>query len=240
MRDAECEKFSDGDLQPRVAGICMVGVDFHRHSAMVCTVEGERSRPRSRGKRLSAQPLVSVVSDNAAKAGRPNKPTQTTASAALGRGAPRKLFTHNRYPAITALYSGDALTPQRLQKATLSAHWVGQGAGWVAKGERLVATAATASRANHAVLPAHLTVLHVVHGRQVRRRACGCGSYKTQRHKTSRGTRADHITGKPSMFRTVDIGSTSSSSADGAPRHLFSVDGTCPLVCTWEARALGP
>ena len=63
MRDAECEKFSDGDLQPRVAGICMMGVDFHRHSAMVCTVEGERSRPRSRGKRLSAQPLVSAHPD---------------------------------------------------------------------------------------------------------------------------------------------------------------------------------
>ena len=59
MRDAESEKFSDGDLQPRVAGICMMGVDFHRHSAMVGTVEkGERSRPRSRGKRLSAQPLL--------------------------------------------------------------------------------------------------------------------------------------------------------------------------------------
>ena len=58
MRDAESEKFSDGDLQPRVAGICMMGVDFHRHSAMVGTVEkGARSRPRSRGKRLSAQPL---------------------------------------------------------------------------------------------------------------------------------------------------------------------------------------
>ena len=64
MRDAESEKFSDGDLQPRVAGICMVGVDFHRHSAMVGTVEkGERSRPRSRGKRLSAQPLVSAHPD---------------------------------------------------------------------------------------------------------------------------------------------------------------------------------
>ena len=64
MRDAESEKFSDGDLQPRVAGICMMGVDFHRHSAMVGTVEkGERSRPRSRGKRLSAQPLVSAHPD---------------------------------------------------------------------------------------------------------------------------------------------------------------------------------
>ena len=64
MRDAECEKFSDWDLQPRVAGICMMGVDFHRHSAMVGTVEkGERSRPRSRGKRLSAQPLVSAHPD---------------------------------------------------------------------------------------------------------------------------------------------------------------------------------
>ena len=64
MRDAESEKFSDGDLQPRVAGICMMGVDFHRHSAMVGTVEkGARSRPRSRGKRLSAQPLVSAHPD---------------------------------------------------------------------------------------------------------------------------------------------------------------------------------
>ena len=42
----------------------MMGVDFHRHSAMVGTVEkGERSRPRSRGKRLSAQPLVSAHPD---------------------------------------------------------------------------------------------------------------------------------------------------------------------------------
>ena len=29
MRDAECDKLLDGDLQPRVAGIRMVGVDFH-------------------------------------------------------------------------------------------------------------------------------------------------------------------------------------------------------------------